>query len=563
MTSLPSSPAATWRRDLLALALLFGALYFFMLGRAPLDNPDEGRYAEIPREMVATGDWVTPRLDGVDYFEKPPLGYWAVAASLELFGPSEWALRAVPALFGLGGVLLAYATARRLYGRAVGAGAAIVLGSCAFYAGLARFLNIDIAVSVLMSATLFAFILAVGEPPGARRRWLFYGVYAGAALATLTKGLIGFLLPGAVMLLWLVLCQQWRRLRPLHLPSGLLLFLAIAAPWHLLVAARNPGWARFYFGDQQWSRFTTTALGRYQPWYYFIPILLGGLFPWVGFLGPGVGAALRGGWARRRENADRWFWALWAAFIFLFFSASDSKLATYILPVFPPLAVLIALVVAPAWQANAIGPIRGAVRIFAACSLLLAVAVLAAVTIPGRFGLGAELVQDGRLFGFALAAVLTGGAAAGFWAAARAEARPALAAVVATVFLFIGILAPATALFYHPSTRALARWVKENAQPGDRIFFYASFYHDFLYYAQRPVDGVGIHTDEVELGNDPAARPRFIEKPEFLREWAKPGRIFVLGQKSNEFVELLRSDPSFHYHLPVQSRDFYLFSNEP
>jgi 4-amino-4-deoxy-L-arabinose transferase-like glycosyltransferase len=563
VTSLPSSPAATWRRDLLALALLFGALYFFLLGRAPLDNPDEGRYAEIPREMVATGDWVTPRLDGVDYFEKPPLGYWAVAASLELFGPSEWALRAVPALFGLGGVLLTYATARRLYGRGVGAAAAIVLGSCAFYAGLARFLNIDIAVSVLMSATLFAFLLAVGEPPGARRRWLLYGVYAGAALATLTKGLIGFLLPGAVMLLWLVLCRQWRRLRPLHLPSGLLLFLAIAAPWHFLVAARNPGWARFYFGDQQWSRFTTTALGRYHPWYYFIPILLGGLFPWVGFLGAGAGAALRGGWARRRENADRWFWAIWAAFIFLFFSASDSKLATYILPVFPPLAVLIALVVAPAWQGNAIGPIRGAVRIFAAFSLLLAVAVLAAVTIPGRFGLGAEQVQAGRLFAFALAAVLMGGAAAAFWAAGRAEVRPALAAIVATSFLFIGILAPVTGLFYHPSTRAVARWVKANAQPGDRIFFYASFYHDFLYYAQRPVDGVGIHTDEVELGNDPAARPRFIEKPEFLREWAKPGRIFVLGQKSNEFVELLRSDPSFHYHLPVQSRDFYLFSNEP
>jgi 4-amino-4-deoxy-L-arabinose transferase-like glycosyltransferase len=556
-------PDTTWQRDLIGLALLFGCLYFFLLGRAPMDNPDEGRYAEIPREMVASGDWVTPRLDGVKYFEKPPLGYWVVAASIELLGPSEWSLRTAPALFGLGGVLLTYATARRLYGRTVGAAAAIVLGSCAFYAALARFLNIDIAVSVLMSATLCAFLLAAREPPGARRRWLFYGVYAGAALATLTKGLIGFLLPGAVMLIWLLLCQQWRRLRPLHLPTGLLLFLAIAAPWHLLVAARNPGWARFYFGDQQWSRFTTTALGRFHPWYYFIPILLGGLFPWIGFLGAGIRAGLRGGWAARRENADRWFWVIWAVFIFIFFSASDSKLATYILPVFPPLAVLFALVVAPAWQANAIAPIRGAVRGFAACSVLIALAILAAITIPERFRLDASRIEDMRLSAFVLAAVLAGGAAASLWAVARADGRAALAAILATVFLFIGILAPITGEFYHPSTKLVAQWAKENLRPGDRIFFYADFYHDFLYYSKLPVDGVGVHTDEVELGNDPSARPRFIEKPEFLREWAKSGRIFVLGHKSNEFVELLRTDPSFHYHLPVQTRDFYLFSNQP
>ncbi|MGD1031615.1 MAG: glycosyltransferase family 39 protein [Opitutaceae bacterium] len=561
MNSAP--PDTAWSRDLLGLTLLFGCLFFFLLGRAPLDNPDEGRYAEIPREMVASGDWVTPRLDGVKYFEKPPLGYWVVAASIEILGPSEWSVRAAPALFGLAGVLITYATARRLHGRAAGLAAAIVLGSSAFYAALARFLNIDIAVSVLISGTLCAFLLAVGEPPGARRRRLFYAVYAGAALATLTKGLIGFLLPGAVMLLWLALCQQWRRLRPLYLPSGILLFLAIAAPWHLLVAARNPGWARFYFGDQQWSRFTTTALGRYHPWYYFIPILLGGLFPWLGFLGAGIGAALRGGWAARRENASRWFWAIWAAFIFLFFSSSDSKLATYILPVFPPLAVLIGLVAAPAWQANAIAPIRGAVRVFAACSFLIAIAVLTAVTIPGRFQIEAERIESARPFAFALAAVLAGGAAAGLWAAARADVRAALAAIVATAFLFIGILAPITGEFFHPSTRAVARWAKENLRPGDRIFFYADFYHDFLYYSQLRVDGVGVHTDEVELVNDPPERPRFIEKPEFLREWAKPGRIFVLGQKSNEFVEQLRTDPTFHYHLPVQSRDFYLFSNQP
>jgi 4-amino-4-deoxy-L-arabinose transferase-like glycosyltransferase len=569
VTSLPSAPAAHWRRDLLLLALLFGALYFFCLGRAPLDNPDEGRYAEIPREMLATGDWVTPRLDGVNYFEKPPLIYWAIAASIRVFGPGEGAVRAIPALFGLGGVLLTYAAARRLYGRSVGLAAAAVLGSSALYAALARIVTLDIGVSVLMTATLCCFLLGVREPPGRLRRWFFYGVYVSAALATLAKGLMGFLLTGAVMVLWLLICRQWRRLRPLHLPTGLLLFLAIAAPWHLLAAARNPTWAHFYFYHEHWERFTSDSHGRFQPWYYFIPILIGGLFPWIGFLGPAVRNAVVGGWARRSERPDRWLWIIWAAFIFLFFSESQSKLATYILPVFPPLAVLIGLVLAPAWQSGAVAPIRRGVKIFAAFSAVLALAIFAAVTIPGRFRIEPAEIQGLRPYASALAAVLVGGAAASTWAVRRGDSRAALAAMLVTILLFIGVLAPITGGLpgYHPSTKALAQYVRQNARPGDRIYFYASFYHDFLYYSELRAGGVGVHTDEVELENDPAARDggRFIEEPEFLREWAEPGRILVLGQKSNAFMQRLLAEPTFRIRnrLLAQTRDFYLFSNEP
>ena len=154
--------------------------------------------------MLAAGEWVTPRLDGVKYFEKPPLMYWAVAVCLTVLGPGEWSARAAPALLALGGVLLAYAAGRRLYGRRAGLLAAAILGTSLLYFALARILLLDMAVSVLLSATLFCFVLGVREPPGARRRWLFYGLYASAALATLCKGLMGFLLTGAVMFLWLL-----------------------------------------------------------------------------------------------------------------------------------------------------------------------------------------------------------------------------------------------------------------------------------------------------------------------------------------------------------------------
>ena len=115
-----ASDPGSWSRDLLLLTLAFGALFFFRLGSYPLSNPDEGRYAEIPREMVASGDYVTPRLNGVVYFEKPPLVYWTTAVCLKVFGSSEWSMRATPALFALFGVLVTYAAARRLHGRTAG-----------------------------------------------------------------------------------------------------------------------------------------------------------------------------------------------------------------------------------------------------------------------------------------------------------------------------------------------------------------------------------------------------------------------------------------------------------
>ena len=231
-----------WRRDLLLLALAFGLCLSSRLGRLPLDNPDEGRYAEIPREMLATGDWVTPRLDGVNYFEKPPLMYWAVAASDEGLRPERMGgARAGRRSSRLAGVLLTYAAARRLYGRDGRAGRR---RSCSaprcFYFGLARFLVLDMAVSVLMSATLFCFILGVARGPGTRAPWLFLRALCERRAGDPDKGLIGFLVTGAVMFLWLLIFSQWKRLRPLYLPSGSLLFLAIAAPWHVLAALRNP-----------------------------------------------------------------------------------------------------------------------------------------------------------------------------------------------------------------------------------------------------------------------------------------------------------------------------------
>lgn len=560
VTSNSSSAADAWRRDLLWLAVGFAALYFFALGRCPLDYKDEGRYAEIPREMVATGDWVTPRLDGVVYFEKPPLMYWLVAVCLEVFGPGEASMRATPAAFALAGVLLTYAAARRLHGRGAGLASALVLGTSAFYFAIGHILILDMAVSVLTSAALFCFILGVFEAPGSRRRALFYGLYASAALATLTKGLMGFLIPGAIMLLWLVLFGQWRRLRPLYLPSGLALFLALAAPWHVLVALRNPTWAYRYFVYEHWLRFTTPAAGRHEPWWIYIPVVLAGLFPWMGFLWPALRAGLGGGWARRREHAQAGFLALWAAFVVLFFSISHSKLLPYVLPAFPPLAVLIGAWLAgegrePARLRRGLGP-------FSFVCGVLAAAALVAVLRPGLAVKDPVQARELVPYAWALAVGLGAGGVAAPVLAAAFGRRGAFAGIGATMAVFFGVLVLARPALQKPGTKPLALIVRAQAGPDDEIVCYHEFFHDFLFYSRRLADVVAFQ-GELEPEEDPSARARgrFIDQAEFLRRWAGPRRVFAIMRRAD--AGPLLADPTFHSYLLGQTRDHYLLSNRP
>jgi 4-amino-4-deoxy-L-arabinose transferase-like glycosyltransferase len=560
---LPASASPrSWRRDLFFLTLVFGLLFVFRLGSHPLANPDEGRNAEIAREMIATGDWVTPRLNGVNYFEKPPLVYWAVAISLHLFGQNEWAVRAVPAFFGLGGVLLTYAAARRLHGREAGVAAAAVLGTSLLYLGLSRFLILDMAVSVLMSATLFCFILGLRAAPGARRRWLFYGLYASAALATLTKGLIGFLVTGAVMFSWLLIFNQWKRLLPLYLPSGLLLFFALAAPWHVLAAMHNETWVHRYFVYEHFQRFTSPAASRPGPWYYFIPVILLGIFPWTGFLGCSLQHALEGGWAARKERADAWFFVVWVAFVFLFFSASQSKLPPYVLPVFPPLAVLIgAWFAAPPPLGNAMRLRRG-LRVFSFVCGLLAVILLVTVFKVGLVITDSHQAETLRPFAVAMAVVLFAGGVLAPWLARIRGERSAQGAMAVTMAIFFGVLTLAAPEIQRSGTKPLALIVAATAQPGDRVVHYHEFFHDFPFYARRLVDVVAFK-GELELEEDAVARAsgRFMDESSFRSLWTQGGRVLAVARKRD--VTELFADSSFHYRLLGESRDHYLFSNQP
>ena len=325
-------------KDILLLLTIFGFAFFQTLGRLPLIEPDEGRYAEIPREMLERCDFITPMLNYVKYFEKPPLHYWLNAISMSVFGQNEFAVRFPGALMGLLAVILTYHLGRKLFDRRTGLLSAIILGTCAGFLVQARLNFTDMTLTCTLSAALGFFIVAARE--GEQRKALYYHLaYICAALAVLAKGLIGIVFPGAIVFLYLLLARRWRLLREMRLATGIPLFLLVAAPWFILVSLRNPEFARFFFIHEHFERFTTKVHGRYQPIWFFIPVLFGTMLPWS-FLIP---AAVRGAWRGRRSEGGnaRLYLVIWAVFIFLFFSKSDSKLIPYILPLFPALAILL------------------------------------------------------------------------------------------------------------------------------------------------------------------------------------------------------------------------------
>ncbi len=339
-------------RDALALVLVLAVWFGYELGSRSLWHPDEGRYSEIPREMVASGDYLTPRLNGVKYFEKPVLFYWLQAGAIKMFGVNEWSLRLWTAFFAGLGCLAVFYAGYRLFGRPSGLLAAAILATSVGYDLMGSAITLDMAVTAFISAALLAFLIGVREPPGLTRRLWLYGFYALAAAATLTKGLIGMVIPGMVIFAWLVVTRKWSLLRHLYLPSGTILFVAIAAPWHVLVSRENPEFAWFYFVHEHFARYLSTVHHHIEPFWYFVPVLLVGMFPWSAFFVEAIRRGLANRYSQPQKHADTWFLVLWAGLVFAFFSASGSKLATYILPVMPPLAILCGRYLADVWESS-------------------------------------------------------------------------------------------------------------------------------------------------------------------------------------------------------------------
>jgi 4-amino-4-deoxy-L-arabinose transferase-like glycosyltransferase len=330
-------------KTLWALLIALAVIWFGPIDYRKLAKPDEARYAEISREMAATGDWVTPRLNDLKYFEKPPLQYWATAAAYNIFGVSEGPARLWTALTGFAGILLTYFAGRVIFGREQGFFAAAVLASSLWYALLGHINTLDMGLAFFLTLSIFGLLLAQREhaKPRQQRNWMLVA-WIGMALAVLSKGLIGIVLPGATLMLYSLLNRDMKIWSRLHMGKGLLLFFLISAPWFIAVSLANPEFAQFFFIHEHFDRFTKNDHDRAGPVHYFVPFLVAGIVPWLLALIPALlrGWKIERGYGEYRFHPNR-FLLIWAVFNFVFFSISKSKLPAYILPLFPALALLI------------------------------------------------------------------------------------------------------------------------------------------------------------------------------------------------------------------------------
>jgi 4-amino-4-deoxy-L-arabinose transferase-like glycosyltransferase len=321
-----------------ALALFAVTLWFATLSLRPLFNPDEGRYAEIPREMLAGGDWAIPHLNGLLDLEKPPLQYWATAISLAIFGQNELGARCYTALCALGAVLAAALAARRLWGTRAAIKTTALLASMLLFLIMGQLLTLDMSLTFYMTAALGAF-LAAQSADSRRERLCMLTAWAATALGVLTKGPVAAAIPAAVLVLYSLWSRDFSPWRRLHAIAGIALFAAITLPWYLVAAHRVPGFLEFFFIHEHLTRYLTTSAHREEVWWFFVPVLLLGSMPWT----LPVLRALASGWRRRAQGFDALlFLRLWVLFVLVFFSLSDSKLIPYVLPALPALALLVA-----------------------------------------------------------------------------------------------------------------------------------------------------------------------------------------------------------------------------
>lgn len=328
-------------RRWLWLLLAVAVVWFGNIEYRKLIKPDEGRYAEIPREMVASGDWVTPHLNDLKYFEKPPLQYWATATAYTVFGEHHWTSRLWTALTGFAGVLLVWFAGARLFGREAGLYAGILLGGSLLYVLMAHINTLDMGVTFFITLGIVGLLLGQQTESDAatRRKWMWLA-WVALGLAILSKGFMGIVLPGAALFLYTVVQRDIGVYKRMQWGVGTVLLLLVTLPWFYLVMKANPEFFDKFVVYEHYTRFTTKEHGRYQPWHYFIPVLLMGMLPWTLLM---FDTMLRTWKDSRRSdkafNPER-FLLIWAVFIYVFFTLSGSKLPSYLLPMFPALALL-------------------------------------------------------------------------------------------------------------------------------------------------------------------------------------------------------------------------------
>ena len=542
-------------KDCLLLTLVIGVLFAIMLGDRPFHDPDEGRYVEIPREMVETGDYITPRLNGIKYFEKPVLFYWMEAAAIKVFGLSEWSTRLVPMLMALLGCLMVYGFGRKFFDRRTGLASALILASTLLWYVYSRIVSLDLTLSVFVTACLFCFYLAAH----ARSRWRQEGyvvlMYSFAALAVLTKGLVGMAIPGCTAVIWIIYNRKWSLISPLLLSFGPLVFVAIALPWHYMASQANPEFFDFYIIHEHFTRYLDTVHRRTGPIVYFIPVILLGLFPWVVFFFQAMWQAMKDVRKDKQKHEILSFLLIWFFFCFVFFSVNKSKLIPYILPVFPALALIIGRHLAALWEQND-KAYRAAYMVYGAITALLAAGLIFA-----PFFFDANSAQ--KLWPYVIMGciVLAASSVSVPYMAHKRGFRAAAPLMFVLSACFFLVINAGAYIGQRPSFGPIAKIINTELPEPTEVVMYHKYFQDFPPYLGRKVTVVE-WKGELEFGIKQEAKTAewMISNAEFHKRW-NSDRLIYLAANENYFKSL-RGNENFKYFPIAEVDGNVLVSNQ-
>jgi 4-amino-4-deoxy-L-arabinose transferase-like glycosyltransferase len=565
--------AITERQWVLLLGLVCAVILFSHLGGTALFEPDEGRNAEKAREILLTGDWITPHEDFLPILDKPMAFYWLVAASLKLFGVSEWSARLPSAIAAAGCFILVYLFARRRWGVWEALWSSLVLATSFEFFVFARLVIFDMTLTFFITLALVSFDRLARQDSGAGGWRYSLTMYAAMAIGTLIKGPIAVVIPGMVIFFYLLLSRQWFLLRQMQLLPGVLVYCAIVMPWYIVVDLRNPGYLRYFLWEEHVIRYVTPHFGRTKSWYYFFMVLGAGFLPWTLLL-PLTGIA---SWRRWREN-DTLLLLLWAILPFIFFSASRAKLPHYILPIFPALALLTGRAVANYLKEHEARRLWIVYLVW-----LLPVGflgyLLAGAASPGILPhqIRSSVMENlSAILAYGILLVFIFGS---FIPGSKRGIFPQLGGsyVCTAVGLAVFLVALSQLVIDAPFRRAskvLARQTLPQIGPNDRVIFYNSYLEGVPFYLriQEPILLVQANTKTDVLGSFYLGERRqglrsgadqvLFTFEEFAELWKRnDSRLWIFLNNRN--IDRLQRNVQRQARIFANHEDYYVFTNRP
>ncbi len=467
-------------RYVLPLIIISLALSFFRLGLVPLFDVDEAVFSTAAKEMVQSGNLITPTYNGENRYDKPILFYWLMAASYEAFGINNFGARLPSALAAVCLAFALFLFVRRIHAEKTAFYAALSFVLSIYFLVYSRAAVTDMSLTLFISASLFSFYLSTtyrSIAPARASRYL-YGFYAFSALAFLTKGLIGIVFPFGIAIIYLLVTEGMAGLKNIITLKGIVIFIILSVPWYSAqVFINGREFIDQFFIKHHFQRYAGVISGHSGPIYYYIPALLFGLFPWVAFLPAGIRAVFR---EKDRLNL---FAFIWASFIVAFFSFSTTKLPNYILPAIPAAVILIASGMTEGEKNRD----RFSYLFMALLAAALGCGLVLSKTYLMRYG----IAEDGGLIiaGAVMAAVIL----ADFYAISRNKTLyPVLFCLTGLLLAVLIVKAlPAAGEYLQGTLYRYSLYAKEKLPPGERIITYGINKPSIVFYSGHNIIHAG------------------------------------------------------------------------